>query len=302
VVALAGGTGSAKLLRGLKYILKQFVVIANIGDNFWMYGLYICPDIDIAMYTLAGIEGRKRGWGIEGDTFEVLEDLRRLGAEGWFKLGDRDLATHLLRTQLLLGGKRLTEITASLSKNLEVKQTILPPSDEHIETRIQTNEGEMHLQEFWVKRRARPKILGVRYVGAESAKATPEVRDAVQKADRILLCPGNPVTSLLPIISIGGMRNLLEKSSARKIALSPMIGGGAFSGPAPLFMKALGYEPNSLGVAKLYSGIVDEILIDVADRGMASSVERAGLICTLSETTMRSTRDERRLAKQLIRA
>ena len=302
VVALAGGTGSAKLLRGLKGILGHLIVIANIGDNIWLHGLYICPDIDIAMYTLAGIEDRERGWGIAGDTFEVLGDLQRLGAETWFKIGDRDFATHVLRTRLLLGGRRLTEITASLAKRLGVGQSILPPSDEHVETRIQTDEGEMHLQEFWVKRRAEPKIRDVRYVGADSATVTGEVKDAIQNADRILFCPGNPVTSLLPIISIGGLRNLLMKSPAKRVALSPMVGRRAVSGPAALFLSALGHEPNSVGVARLYSEILDAIVIHEGDGEMASSVEGVGLKCILSDTVMHTAYDERRLAKQLIGA
>ncbi len=302
VVALAGGTGSAKLLRGLKALLGHFAVIANIGDNIWMHGLYICPDVDIAMYTLAGIEDRERGWGIAGDTFEVLGELGRLGAETWFKLGDRDLATHVLRTRLLLGGRRLTEITESLAKSLGVKQSILPPSDEHVETHIQTDEGELHLQEFWVKRRAEPKIRGVRYVGADKAAVTSEVKRAIQNADRILFCPGNPVTSLMPIISIDGLRSLLSKSRAKRLALSPMVGRGALSGPAPILMRALRLEPNSLGVAKLYSGILDGIVIHESDGGMASSIERVGLRCTLADTVMDNPHDERRLAKLLIEA
>ncbi len=302
VVALAGGIGSAKLLRGLKALLSHFVVVANIGDNIWMHGLYICPDVDIAMYTLAGIEDRERGWGIAGDTFDVLGELDRLGAETWFKLGDRDLATHVLRTRLLLGGRRLTEITASLAKGLGVKQSILPPSDEHVETHVQTDEGELHLQEFWVKRRARPKIRGVRYVGANSAAVTNEVRGAIKNADRILYCPGNPVTSLLPILSIDGLRTLLARSPAKKVALSPMVGRGAFSGPAPILMSALGLEPNSVGVARLYSGILDRIVIHEEDARMASLIEGAGLRCTLADTIMDNTHDERRLAKLLIEA
>ncbi|TLX98850.1 MAG: 2-phospho-L-lactate transferase, partial [Thaumarchaeota archaeon] len=228
VVALAGGTGSAKLLRGLGGVLDRFIVVVNTGDNIWMHGLYVCPDIDIAMYTLAGIEDEKKGWGIAGDTFQLLEDLGRLGAATWFKLGDRDFATHVLRTHMLQGGRRLTEITSMLAKRLGVKQTILPPSDQHIETHIITEEGEMHLQEFWVKRKAEGRVRGVRYVGVDSAKVSTEVETALRNAERILFCPGNPITSLEPIISTDGLGTMLAGSRARRIAVSPMVGGGAF--------------------------------------------------------------------------
>ena len=302
VVALAGGTGSAKLLRGLGGVLDRFIVVVNTGDNIWMHGLYVCPDIDIATYTLAGIEDQERGWGIAGDTFHLLEDLRRLGAETWFKLGDRDFATHLLRTHMLLGGKRLTEITSLLAKRLGVKQTILPPSDEHIETHIITEEGERHLQEFWVKRRAEGRVSGVRYVGAATAKVSGEVETAIHNADRILFCPGNPITSLEPIISTDGLGTMLAHSRARRIAVSPMVGGGAFSGPASKLMSALGHEPTSVGVAELYSGLIDEIVIDRTDASMRPSIKKLGVECTLADIRMDSPGDERRLAKLLLEA
>ena len=302
VVALAGGTGSAKLLRGLGGVLGRFIVVVNTGDNIWMHGLYVCPDIDIAMYTLAGIEDKKKGWGIAGDTFRLLEDLGRLGAATWFRLGDRDFATHVLRTHMLQGGRRLTEITSLLAKRLGVKQTILPPSDQHIETHIITEEGEMHLQEFWVKRKAEGRVRGVRYVGVESARVSTEVETALRDAERILFCPGNPITSLEPIISTDGLGTMLASSRARRIAVSPMVGGGAFSGPASKLMSALGHEPTAVGVAELYSGLIDEIVIDKADAEMRPSIERLGVDCTLADIKMDSPADERRLAKLLIEA
>jgi LPPG:FO 2-phospho-L-lactate transferase len=302
VVALAGGTGSAKLLRGLKRAISQFVVIANTGDNIWMNGLYICPDLDIAMYTLAGVEDEERGWGVAGDTFEFLGELGRLGAETWFRLGDRDLATHVLRTHLLLGVRRLTEITTFLSKRLGVMQPILPPSDDHIETHILTEKGEMHLQEFWVKRKAEGRVRGVRYVGAGSARVTREVENALRNADRILLCPGNPITSLEPMISTGSFGDLLAKSKARRVALSPMIGRGSFSGPASKLMLALELEPTSAGVAKLYSGLIDKIVIDESDGEMASAIEELGVECASTDIRMGSRDDELRLARLLLEA
>jgi LPPG:FO 2-phospho-L-lactate transferase len=302
VVALAGGTGSAKLLRGLRWVLGSFVAVVNTGDNTWMHGLYICPDIDIATYTLAGVEDEDKGWGIAGDTFHLLEDLGRLGAETWFKLGDRDFATHVLRTHMLLGGKSLTETTSLLAKRLGVKQTILPPSDQEIETHIITEDGEMHLQEFWVKRKAEGRVMGVRYVGVDSANVTSEVETALRNAERIIFCPGNPITSLEPIILTDGLGTMLASSRARRIAVSPMIGEGAFSGPASKLMSALGHEPTSAGVAELYSGLIDEIIIDKGDAEMRPPIRRLGLDCTLADIKMDSPRDERRLAKLLLEA
>lgn len=289
-------------MRGLRGVLDRFVAVVNTGDNIWMHGLYVCPDIDIAMYTLAGIEDAEKGWGIAGDTFHLLEELGRLGAETWFKLGDRDLATHVLRTYMLLGGRRLTEITSLLAKRLGVKQTILPPSDQHIETHVITEEGEMHLQEFWVKRKAEGSVRGVRYVGVDTANVSTEVETALRNAERILFCPGNPITSLEPIISTDGLGTMLASSRARRVALSPMVGGGAFSGPASKLMSALGHEPTSAGVAKLYSGLIDEIVIDKADAAMRPSIERLGVDCTLANIRMDSPGDERRLAKLLLEA
>jgi len=300
VVALAGGTGSGKLLRGLHSILGRIVIVANTGDNIWLHGLYICPDIDIATYTLAGIVDRKKGWGIERDSFEFLKELEELGADGWFRLGDMDLATHLLRTHMLLGGKTLTSVTAHLARRMGVSSPILPSSDEHFETHIVTPEGEKHLQEFWVRDKGQPSVNGVRYVGADSVSPTKEVVNAIKSADRIIFCPGNPVTSIMPILSIEGMRELLVESRAKKVALSPMIGEGAFSGPAPKLMKAIGREPNSVGVAAIYSGFIDSLVIHKSDEEMEPRIKSLGIECAIADTVMSSGQDELRLSKFLL--
>ncbi len=278
-------------------VVGEFDVVANVGDNFWMSGLYICPDVDTAMYTLAGVSDTVRGWGVRRDTFRTLDQLGRLGGETWFQLGDRDLATHLYRTQMLKQGSNLTKITATLCKSLGVRQRILPSTDSDVETRIRTTSGEMHLQEFWVKHGGRPRVTGVKYAKAGRAVLSSEVRAAISEADRVVFCPGNPITSIGPILAIPGMRELLSGSGARTVAVSPMVGKKPLSGPAGKLMTAVGARHDSVGVAELYSGLVDVLVISDEDLGLKRRVEREGMECVVSETVMRDKRDEVRLAE-----
>jgi len=298
VVALAGGTGSAKLLRGLSALESNLTVVANVGDNVWVHGLYVCPDIDTAMYTLAGLSNRLRGWGIEGDTFGVLKQLGALGAETWFALGDRDLATHLIRTQALAKGKTLTQVTEELCKRLKIGQRLLPVTDSRLETKIVTAEGEMDLQEFWVKKGGRPRVTGVRYEGSREAAITPQVADAIRKADKVIICPANPISSIGSMLAVGGLRDSLVGTSAKVAALSPMLGRGPFSGPAAKLMKAAGNSADSVGVAALYVDFLDSR----RDRDMMARIERLGIRCHLSDARMESGTAERRLAGELIEA
>jgi LPPG:FO 2-phospho-L-lactate transferase len=300
VVALAGGTGSAKLLRGLSSLDCDLTVVTNVGDNVWSHGLYVCPDADTAMYTLAGLADRSHGWGIEGDTFSVLKQLDSLGQETWFALGDRDIATHLVRTAALREGRTLTQVTNNLCRRLGVKGRILPVTDSVVETRIKTENGEMNLQEFWVKNHGDPEVRGVRYRGASRSRITPYVERGLEQADAIVVCPANPITSVGPMLAVGGMREALAKASASVSALSPMIGKTPFSGPAGKLMKANGTSPDSLGVAGLYSDFLDTLVIDRSDREMAQGIRRLGVSCRLSDIRMHSRASERRLAMELI--
>jgi len=302
VVALAGGTGSAKLLRGLRAELGKFTIVSNVGDDFWRHGQYICPDIDIAMYTLAGIADETKGWGIQEDTFNTLRQLSKMGEETWFNLGDKDLATSMLRTELLSKGKRLGDITSILCERLGVAQSILPCTDDRLETYITTRFGSMHLQEFWVKNHGKPEVTGVEYRGAEGAKGEQRVLEELERAERIVICPANPVTSILPILAVEDIRRILEKSSAKRIAISPMIGQAPVSGPAGKFMHALGVETDSPSVAKLYSGVIDTLIIDSSDDGMAQEVQRQGVKPVLTQTLMKSHDDEGRLARIALEA
>lgn len=302
VVALSGGTGSAKLLRGLAALDCDLTVVANVGDNVWIHGLYICPDIDTAMYTLAGLGDRERGWGIAGDTFTTLKQLGTLGLETWFALGDRDLATHLFRTRALKEGKTLTQVTEELCRELKVRTRILPATDSPLETRVATPDGEINIQEFWVKKRGKVRVTGVRYAGAESSKMGEGVAEAIEKADSVVVCPANPITSIGPMLAIPGLRDALAHTSSRVAALSPMIGRGPFSGPAAKLMKASGTSPDSLGVAALYVDFLDTIVIDRRDRRMAQDILRLGIRCHLSDIRLGSSSAERRLARELLQA
>lgn len=304
MVAISGGTGSARFLRGLQRLTK-FAVVANVGDNSWFHGLYVCPDIDTVTYTLAGIADSARGWGIEGDEFTVLDQLKRLGArDTWFNIGDLDLATDIFRTALMREGKSLTEVTSTIAERLGVEGCrIIPATDQHVETRVRTADGdEMHLQEFWVRARGRPRPEGVRYVGARTARPSAEAARSISSAERIVVCPANPITSILPTLSIPGFRKALRQSRARRVAVSPMLGDGAFSGPAAGLMAARGLKPNSESVARLYRGLIDVLVLDESDRSQGKAIEKAGVSCLFTSTLMSSREEEVRLAKVAMEA
>jgi LPPG:FO 2-phospho-L-lactate transferase len=300
VVALAGGTGSAKLLRGLAALRVDLTVVCNVGDNFVWRGLLICPDIDIAMYSLAGIADERQGWGVAGDTFNALAELGRLGGDTWFRMGDRDLATSILRTEMLGRGVSLTRATEELRKKHMVAQRVLPVTDDFLETHITTAAGEIHLQEFWVKGKGKARVKGVVYQGATNASVSNQVREAILGAERIVVCPANPVTSIGPMLAVGGMEDLLVRAPGRVVGLSPMRGGGPFSGPAGKLMRATHHRPDSVGVAQLYSKFLDVLVIDRADAGLREEVVETGPGCRLSRTRIRSRRDAVRLARELI--
>jgi LPPG:FO 2-phospho-L-lactate transferase len=299
-VVLAGGTGSAKLLRGLREISEDFAVISNVGDNFWSHGLYVTPDIDIAIYTLAGIADEVKGWGVRDDTFGTLEQLGRMGESTWFTLGDKDLATHIFRTEQLARGKRLGEITEMVCQKLGVKQRVFPSTDDRLETYIATREGAMHLQEFWVREKGRPEVLGVEYRGEDFARPERGALQAVEGAERIVFAPANPVSSIMPILAVRGLRDAVRKSGAKRVAVSPIIGGAPVSGPAGKMMAAIGAEPTSLNVARLYKGLVDYLLIDTADRAQAAEIGKVGMKAVEGKILMRTLADEVRLAEQVM--
>jgi LPPG:FO 2-phospho-L-lactate transferase len=311
IAILAGGTGSVKLARGLALLKKKddVTVIANVGDNFWLYGLYICPDIDTIIYGLANMLDEERGWGVRGDTFSFLNQLKRSGQDAWFGLGDRDLAMHVLRTYMMKSGKKqirksLTHVTAYFAERFGVAAQVLPATDSEVETVIRTEGfGEMHLQEFWVKNASRPKVLGVRYRGIGNARATKQVLTAIKNSDRIIIAPGNPISSIGPTLALRDIRAALAKKREDVIAVSPIIGSAALSGPAVKYMQAQGLHASVTGVAEFYQDVAGSIVIDSRDCEIADKMGIARRFCMqIYETniTMRGRPDELRLGRYLL--
>jgi LPPG:FO 2-phospho-L-lactate transferase len=298
VVALAGGVGGAKLADGLYRVLppEGLSVVVNTADDLDLHGLRVCPDLDTVLYTLAGLADPVQGWGIAGDTFCALDLLGRYGAPTWFRLGDRDLATHIRRTELLRGGARLTEVMRTLAHALGVHARLLPMCDEPVATRVRTPEGTLDFQEYFVRRHHADTVLGLEFAGIEEAHVTPDASAAVQEAVAIVLCPSNPFVSLGPLLAVPGMRSLLRRPGAPIVAISPIVAGQALRGPAAAMLRTLGHEPSALGVARLYSGFVHGFVLDEADRALAPQVEALGLRALVAPTVMSSPDDRRRLA------
>ena len=297
ITVLAGGTGSIKIIRGFASGPgdEEIRIVSNVGDNIWLHGLYICPDIDIVMYGLAGILS-ERGWGIKGDTFSCLAQMEKIGEEIWFKLGDRDLATHLLRTSLRRKGRTLTDITDLIAKKYFVSQKIYPATDDRLETIIITEQGPMHIQEFWVKHQGDPKVTSIQYNGAEDATANPELIESLKNSDMIILAPANPITSITPILMVKEIKEQLKILRNKVLAISPLIGEQAISGPAVKYMKAMNVTNSPLGVAAYYSDIVGNFIIDSSDSILSSKIARLDMNVFQTDIIMKDPRDEQRLA------
>ncbi len=303
ITVLAGGTGSIKLVRGLADLEKDIVVISNVGDNIWLYGLYICPDIDTLIYGLANQLNRKQGWGVEGDSFKCLTQMKKIGIQTWFGLGDKDLAMHLLRTSMLKEGKSLSQVTDFFRKRYSINAQIIPATDSEVTTRIVTvTRGEMHLQEFWVKYRGKLSVSDIRYENASSAKANPAAVDAIKRSRAVVIAPGNPVSSIGPIIALSDLREQLAQKRKKVIAISPLIGRKAVSGPAVKYMRALGLENSSFGVAKYYREFVSTFIISKEDDSMKSQNKINGLDMEIYKTNiiMKARTDEIRLGRYLL--
>ena len=302
VCALAGGVGGAKLASGLQDVLPpgDLSVIVNTADDFDLWGLHICPDLDTVMYTLAGISNPDTGWGVSGESFETLNMLERYGEETWFKLGDRDLATHVLRTSRLRLGMTLTKVTAGLSGALGVKSAVLPMSDDPVSTVLETPEGRLEFQEYFVRRRQKDEVLGVDLRGIEEAAPTESVHAAISGADAIILCPSNPVVSVGPILALPGMMEALASSPAPKVAVSPIVGGRALKGPADRMLASLGHEVSSTGVARMYTDLVDGMVVDWIDEDEREAIESIGMRVLATDAVMRDAADRARLASETL--
>ena len=302
ITALAGGVGAARFLTGLLKLVNQkdLSVIVNTGDDIELFGLHISPDVDIVTYTLAGIVDEENGWGIKGDTFHCLEALRKFKGETWFNLGDRDLATHIFRTNLLKNGVKLSEVTARVSRLLGLEVTVLPMTDDRFETRVLIEEGLVHFEEYFVKRGGKDEVLGVEFLGADRAKPAAGVLEAIREAEKVIVCPSNPIVSIGTILAVNGVRDALRHSDAKKVAVSPIIAGAPVKGPADKLMHGLGFEVSAFSVAELYSDFLDAFVLDVADSEEKRRIEKLGIEVEVTNTIMKSLKDKVELARTVL--
>ncbi|HLZ22191.1 MAG TPA: 2-phospho-L-lactate transferase [Ktedonobacterales bacterium] len=302
ILALAGGVGGAKLASGLYASLgpDQLTVVVNTADDFDLYGLRISPDADTVLYTLAGLANSATGWGVAGDTFETLDMLARYGEHPWFRLGDRDLATHILRTQRLRDGWPLSRVLADFTAALGVRASLLPMCDSPVATRIRTPAGEMAFQDYFVARHHADDVLGVSFAGIEEATLPRAVRGAAESAGAVVLCPSNPVVSIGPILAVPGMRAVLRGLAVPIVAVSPIVGGKALRGPADRMLAGLGIEVSPFGVASLYRDLLAGIVIDTEDAAEAGRIEALGIHTLVTNTIMGSDDDRQRLAEKVL--
>jgi LPPG:FO 2-phospho-L-lactate transferase len=303
ITALAGGVGASKLLLGLYDVADpaRLAAIVNTGDDITLHGLKISPDLDIVTYTLAGIIDPAKGWGFRGETFHALKRLAVFGRVNWFNLGDRDLATHIHRTAMLAEGKSLTEAAESIRAALGVKSRILPMSDQPVPTIIDSDEGALHFQEYLVKRRAEPVVRGIRYDGVESARPAPGVLEAIRDADRIIVCPSNPLISIGPILAVGGIREALRARRKDVIAVCPIVGGKSLKGPSDKMLVQLGYESSAQAVANLYADFTGIFVLDPADETHVEKIKELDMKVAVIPTVMKTPADKRKLARALVR-
>jgi LPPG:FO 2-phospho-L-lactate transferase len=304
IVALAGGTGAAKLLRGLARVTEpaRLFIVGNTGDDLDWWGLHVSPDLDSVTYALAGLLDEKRGWGVRDDTFHCLEAMRRLGREAWFRLGDCDLATHLHRTLLLRAGRSLTEATDAIAQGLGVRARLVPMSDDPVRTELRTTAGWLGLEEFFVRERCAPDVLEVVYRGAEAARPAGAVVDAIGTAEAVVVCCSNPVTSIGPILAVPGILEALARTPAPVVAVSPIVGGQAVSGPAGKLLAARGLDVSPLGVARAYRPWLDTLVMDGLDADQAAALERDGVRSVVADALMPDGAAEARLARVVLEA
>ena len=304
ITALAGGIGASKFLLGLASVLppEDITIIANTGDDIELFGLRVCPDIDTVTYTLGGVINPVTGWGLGGDTFECLQGLKRYGEDTWFNLGDRDLATHILRTHKLRQGISLSEVTDRIRRGFGVKSTILPMTDAYTPTRIKTDNGEMHLQEYFVRRRCEPRVVDISFDNIEHAKPAAGVKNAILNADLVILCPSNPFISIGPILAVPGIRGMLSETEATVIAITPIIGGKAMKGPAADMLRDLGYEVSAAAVAKIYCDFLDVFVLDEVDAELQAEIKANGPRVITTNTAMNTAEEKAELARNVVEA
>ena len=302
VTALAGGVGGSKLLIGLQDALAptELTAIVNTADDTSMYGVYVSPDVDIVTYWLSGLADTNRGWGLKDDTSNLVEGLGRLGTENWFSLGDADFATCLFRTNRMAAGATLSAVTDEIRRALGVRARILPMSDDPVQTRIVTEDGRtLEFQEYFVKERQEPAVREVRFAGIGDAKPAPGVIDAITDANRVVLCPSNPVVSLAPILTLSGVRDAL-KEHPDVVAVSPIIGGRAVKGPADKMLPTVGAEVSAAGVARLYADFCNTFVVDEADADQIGPIQELDMRAVVTNTLMTDTQRSVELANALL--
>ena len=302
ITALAGGVGASKLLLGLYDVMDPgaLTIIVNTGDDITLHGLKISPDLDIVTYTLADIIDPAKGWGFRGETFHTLKRLAAFGRATWFNLGDRDLATHTHRSALGAQGKSLSDAAESIRLALGVKSRILPMSDQPVPTIIDTKEGPLHFQEYLVKRRAKPVVRSIRFEGVENARPAPGVLQAIETAERIVICPSNPLISIGPILAVPGVREALGARKKDVIAVCPIVGGKSLKGPSDKMLAQLGYRTTAEAVAKLYADFTGTFVIDPLDKSQAQAITRLGMKVEVIPTVMKTRSQKRKLARAIL--
>jgi LPPG:FO 2-phospho-L-lactate transferase len=305
VVLLAGGVGGAKMADGLAAAVgEDLTVIVNTGDDLELHGLAIWPDHDTVAYTLAGLDDEVRGWGIRGESWTVMDRLEALGEVAWFRLGDKDIATHLWRTDRLRAGYRPTEVAVELAAAMGIKPRILPMADEPVRTEVRTDDGWLEFQEYFVHRHQEPTVHEVRFRGVDEARATPEVLRAIEAAEIIVIAPSNPIVSIDPILAVAGVRPALDKARARGVpivAVSGIIGGKALKGPADKMLASLGEVSTAAGVASRYVGLITHFVLDAVDGKLRPEVEALGVETLVTDTIMTDDAARARLAKEVLR-
>jgi LPPG:FO 2-phospho-L-lactate transferase len=301
IVALAGGVGGAKLALGLANLLpaEQLTVVVNTADDFEHWGLYICPDLDTVTYTLAGVANSDTGWGRRDESWTVMDTVAQLGGETWFRLGDKDLAIHIERTRRLRNREKLSDITRDIARRLGAAPTIVPMSDDAVRTVVETDQGPLAFQDWFVRLRCEPAVRNVRFAGADKARAHPALHmldDPVQGPLALIICPSNPFVSVAPILALPGVGTVLERARMPRLAVTPIVGGQAIKGPAAKMLAELGHDVSALGVARFYKGLLDGFVLDTQDAGLVPQIEALGMRVRVTDTMMRNDADKKRLA------
>ncbi len=303
ITVLAGGIGAARFLAGLQRVVPpgSITAICNVGDDLEWLGLKVCPDIDSVLYTLAGLEGAE-GWGVRDDTRHALDALRALGGESWFGIGDIDLAAHLFRTQQLRQGATLSDATAALVRAHGIGITVIPVTDDSHPTVVQTAEGDLAFQDYFVRRRAAVPITGVSFPGAATATPAPGVVEAIRDCDLLCIAPSNPFVSISPLLALPQVAAAVRESRGQRVAISPIVGGAAIKGPAAAMLAALGHEVSALGVARLYAGLVDLFVLDTVDAALVPAIQALGMDTVAVDTMMTGDEGRERVARNVLRA